>query len=159
MDWTLELIVVPVADVDRAKAFYADQAGFDISVDRQVSETFRVVQLTPPGSGCSIALLSGGGASMPPGSMQGQQLVVSDLVAARAELLERGVDVSEIQVMAGGPPRPMQEGDDLNYVGFAHFKDPDGNGWAVQEISARGWDAGGARRRGPAYDPLVRAGP
>lgn len=136
MDWTLELIVVPVIDVDRAKAFYAEQAGFEISVDRQVSETFRVVQLTPRGSGCSIALLSGGGASMAPGSLQGLQLIVADLVAARAELLERGVDVSEIQVM-DGPPRPMQEGDDLNYVGFAHFKDPDGNGWAVQQISAR----------------------
>jgi len=137
MDWTLELIVVPVADVDRAKAFYAEQAGFEITVDRQVSETFRVVQLTPRGSGCSIALLSGGGAAMAPGSLQGLQLVVSDLRAARAKLLERGVEVSEIQVMDGNPPRPVGDDEDLNYVGFAFFKDPDGNGWAVQQISAR----------------------
>ncbi len=162
MDWTLEVVVVPVAEVDRAKAFYAEQVGFRVEVDRRVTEDFRVVQLTPPGSGCSIALLSRGGSQMPPGSLQGLQLVVSDLRAAHAahaELVERGVEASEIQVFDGSSPRSMRDGDTLDYAAFVFFKDPDGNGWAVQQISARGSDAGGARRRGPADEPLVRAGP
>jgi catechol 2,3-dioxygenase-like lactoylglutathione lyase family enzyme len=138
MDWTLEVVVVPVSDVDRAKAFYADQVGFKVDHDSRVSEEMRVVQLTPPGSGCSI-VLGKGIADMQPGSLQGLQLVVSDLHAARAELVERGVEVSEVQVFDVGGPRAARAGDELDNVGFVFFRDPDGNGWAVQQISARGW--------------------
>ncbi len=137
MNWTLELVVVPVTDVDRAKAFYADRVGFEVTTDRQVSPDFRVVQLTPPGSGCSIALLTGRN-GMEPGSQQGLQLVVSDVRAARAELAERGVEVGEVQVFEANGPRPANDDDVLNYAGFAFFSDPDGNGWAVQQIDGRG---------------------
>jgi catechol 2,3-dioxygenase-like lactoylglutathione lyase family enzyme len=137
MDWTLELIVVPVSDVDRAKSFYAERVGFEVTTDRQVSEDFRVVQLTPRGSGCSIGLLAGR-SSMAPGSLQGLQLVVSDVRAAQAELRERGIEVGDVQVFEPDGPRPARESDDLNYTGFAFFSDPDGNGWAVQQIDARG---------------------
>ena len=137
MDWTLEVVVVPVSDVDRAKAFYADQVGFKVDHDSRVSEEMRVVQLTPPGSGCSI-VLGKGIADMQPGSLQGLQLVVSDLHAARAELVERGVEVSEVQVFDSDGPRSARAGDALDNVGFDFFSDPDGNGWAVQQISARG---------------------
>ena len=137
MDWTLELVVVPVTDVDRAKAFYAEQVGFEVTTDRQVSEDFRVVQLTPRGSGCSIGLLAGRN-SMEPGSLQGLQLVVSDVRTAQAELRDRGVEIGEAQVFEPDGPRPAREGDDLNFTGFAFFSDPDGNGWAVQQIDARG---------------------
>lgn len=137
MDWTLELVVVPVTDVDRAKAFYAERVGFEVTTDRQVSEDFRVVQLTPRGSGCSIGLLAGR-KSMEPGSLQGLQLVVSDVRAAQAELRDRGVEVGEVQVFEPDGPRPAREDDDLNFTGFAFFSDPDGNGWAVQQIDARG---------------------
>jgi predicted enzyme related to lactoylglutathione lyase len=118
VDFKLELIPVPVTDVDRAKAFYAEQAGFTLDHDHTVSEELRFVQLTPPGSGCSIAL-GKGITEMAPGSMQGLQLVVADIEPARAELAERGVDVSEIQ--------------DFPWGRFVFFSDPDGNGWAVQE--------------------------
>ena len=138
MNWTLELVVVPVSDVDRAKSFYMDKLGFKLGVDRRMSETFRVVQLTPPGSACSIALLDRPGpAESEPGSLKGLQLVVNDLRAARAQLVERGVDVTEIQVFESDGPRPGREGDDLNYSGFVFFNDPDGNSWAVQQITAR----------------------
>jgi catechol 2,3-dioxygenase-like lactoylglutathione lyase family enzyme len=137
MNWTLEVIVVPVSDVDRAKSFYADKLGFNIDVDRRMSETMRVVQLTPPGSGCSITLVDGGPVTSEPGSLKGLQLVVKDLVAAHAQLVQRGVDVSEVQVFDSGGPRPVRDGDDLNYAGFIFFNDPDGNGWAVQQITAR----------------------
>jgi catechol 2,3-dioxygenase-like lactoylglutathione lyase family enzyme len=137
MDWTLEVVVVPVSDVDRAKAFYADQVGFNVDHDSRVSEEMRVVQLTPPGSGCSI-VLGKGIADMQPGSLQGLQLVVADLPAARAELVERGVEVSEVQVFDSDGPRAARAGDALDNVGFVFFRDPDGNGWAVQQISARG---------------------
>jgi catechol 2,3-dioxygenase-like lactoylglutathione lyase family enzyme len=137
MDWTLEVVVVPVSDVDRAKAFYADQVGFHVDHDSRVSEEIRVVQLTPPGSGCSI-VLGKGIADMQPGSLQGLQLVVADLPAARAELVERGVEVSEVRVFEGDSHRPGRAGDALDNVGFVFFRDPDGNGWAVQQISARG---------------------
>ena len=138
MDWTLEVVVVPVTDVDRAKAFYAERVGFHVDHDTRIGDEIRVVQLTPPGSACSIVLQAGVGAEMSPGSLQGLQLVVSDLRAARGQLRERGVEVSEIQVFDGGSPRPGREGDALDNVGFVFFKDPDGNGWAVQQISARG---------------------
>jgi catechol 2,3-dioxygenase-like lactoylglutathione lyase family enzyme len=135
MNWTLEVVVVPVSDVDRAKAFYADQLGFNLDHDSRMGEGNRVVQLTPPGSGCSIVIGEGVAPDMAPGSLKGLQLVVPDLHAARAQLAEHGVDVSEIQVM-GESPGPEPEA--LDNVGFVFFSDPDGNGWAVQQISARG---------------------
>ena len=119
MDWKIELIAIPVSDVDRARAFYVEKAGFNADHDHKVSEDIRFVQLTPPGSACSIAL-GKGVSDEPPGSVQGMQMVVSDINAARAELVERGVDVGEVQVFPWGS--------------FIFFKDPDGNGWAVQEI-------------------------
>jgi catechol 2,3-dioxygenase-like lactoylglutathione lyase family enzyme len=135
MDWTLEVVMVPVSDVDRAKEFYADKLGFNVDHDITVSEDARLVQLTPPGSGCSIVIAKGLGEEMPPGSLKGLQLVVSDLDAARAQLVERGVDVSEIQIMGENPSETPEP---LDNVGFVFFRDPDGNGWGVQQISARG---------------------
>jgi catechol 2,3-dioxygenase-like lactoylglutathione lyase family enzyme len=137
MKWTLEVIVIPVSDVDRAKEFYAERLPFDVDVDREVGPDRRVVQLTPPGSGCSITLMSGLGAQMEPGSLKGAQLCVADLRAARAELAARGVDVSEIQVFDEGAPRPMREDESLDFAGFAFFSDPDGNSWAVQQMPGR----------------------
>ena len=122
MDWKLELVAVPVSDVDRAKAFYTEQAGFVADHDHQVNDELRFVQLTPPGSACSISIGTGI-MDVEPGSVQGLQLVVSDIEAARAELVGRGVEVSEVQ--------------DFPWGRFVFFKDPDGNGWAVQEIQAR----------------------
>jgi predicted enzyme related to lactoylglutathione lyase len=122
MDWKLELIAVPVSDPDRAKAFYVEQAGFNADHDHTVSDEIRFIQLTPPGSACSIAL-GKGVAQTEPGSMQGLQLVVADVDAARAELVERGVEVGEVQEFPWGR--------------FIFFSDPDGNGWAVQEIQRR----------------------
>ena len=138
MKWTLEVVVVPVSDVERAKAFYADQLGFHVDHDTKVSEGNRVVQLTPPGSGCSIVVGEGMVPDMAPGSLKGLQLVVADLRAAHAELVERGVEVGEIQALG---KRPTPQPDPLDNVGFFFFSDPDGNGWAVQQISARGRDA------------------
>jgi catechol 2,3-dioxygenase-like lactoylglutathione lyase family enzyme len=135
MNWTLEVVVVPVADVDRAKAFYAQQLGFNVDHDTELGEGNRVVQLTPPGSGCSIVVGSGVVPSMPPGSLKGLQLVVPDIRKARAELVERGVEVSEVQVL-GENPQPVA--DPLDNVGFVFFRDPDGNEWTVQQISTRG---------------------
>jgi predicted enzyme related to lactoylglutathione lyase len=123
MDWKLELVAVPVSDVDRAKAFYTEQAGFNADHDHRVSDEMRFVQLTPPGSACSIAI-GQGIMDTPPGSVQGLQLVVADIEAARAELLERGVEVGEVQ--------------DFPWGRFVFFSDPDGNGWAVQQIPPRG---------------------
>ena len=135
MNWTLEVVVVPVADVDRAKAFYVEQLGFGVDHDTTISEGNRIVQLTPPGSGCSIVVGEGIVPDMAPGSLKGLQLVVPDVRAARAQLEQRGVDVSEIQVLGESPtPQP----DPLDNVGFVFFNDLDGNGWAVQQISARG---------------------
>jgi predicted enzyme related to lactoylglutathione lyase len=122
VDWRLELVQVPVSDVDRAKAFYVEKVGFNPDHDYQVSDELRFVQLTPPGSGCSIAIGTGLG-DMPPGSVQGLQVVVSDVHAARAELVERGVEVTEVQ--------------DFPWGSFVFFSDPDGNGWAVQQIPPR----------------------
>jgi catechol 2,3-dioxygenase-like lactoylglutathione lyase family enzyme len=135
MDWKLELVVVPVSDVDRAKAFYTEKVGFNEDLDHRDSDEFRVVQLTPPGSACSIAIGTGL-SDMPPGSVRGLQLVVSDIDAARAELVERGVEVSEIQGFVGGAwvsaNPPFDE-----WNSFVFFNDPDGNGWAVQLGPAR----------------------
>lgn len=137
MNWTLEVVVVPVSDVDRAKAFYAEKVGFNVDHDTKINDENRVVQLTPLGSGCSIVVGKGIVPDMAPGSLKGLQLVVSDIHAARAQLAERGVEVSEVQVAGESGFRPNREGDDLNNVGFVFFSDPDGNGWAVQQISAR----------------------
>lgn len=124
MDFRLEVVQVPVADVDRAKAFYADQAGFHTDHDTQVSPTTRVVQLTPSGSACSI-VLGKGLSSMKPGSVEGLQLTVTDMDAARSELLGRGVDVSKVEDL-GRPGGPTFK--------HAAFSDPDGNRWVLQEI-------------------------
>jgi catechol 2,3-dioxygenase-like lactoylglutathione lyase family enzyme len=136
MNWTLEVVCVPVTDVDRAKAFYADQLGFIVDFDTTISATSRVIQLTPPGSGCSIQI-GLGIVEMAPGSLQGVQLVVADLEAAHAALVARGVAVGPIQVYGQGGLRPRRDGDALDNVGFCFFSDPDGNGWAVQQISSR----------------------
>ena len=122
MDWKLELISVPVTDVDRAKAFYVDQVGFHADHDHQVNDQLRFVQLTPRGSACSIAMGTGI-STMAPGSLQGLQIVVADVDVARAELLERGVAASEVQVFDWGR--------------FVFFADPDGNAWSVQELPPR----------------------
>ena len=123
MDWKLELITVPVSDVDRAKAFYTQQAGFNADHDYTVSDELRFVQLTPPGSACSIAIGKGLSSSQP-GSLQGLQMVVADITAAHAELRARGVAVSDIQ--------------DFPWGRFVFFSDPDGNGWALQQLPPRG---------------------
>jgi catechol 2,3-dioxygenase-like lactoylglutathione lyase family enzyme len=132
MRYTLEVVLVPVSDVDRAKAFYADQVGFDLDFDTDGV----VVQLTPPGSGCSIQI-GRGLTSMVPGSLEGLQLVVADLDAAHRELTARGVEVSEIKVYARDGLRSRRPGDDLNNVGFCYFADPDGNRWTIQQITNR----------------------
>ena len=132
MNWTLEVIVLPVSDLDRAKAFYAEKLGFTVDHDRAINDDVRVIQLTPPGSGCSVIIGKGAVPDMQPGSIKGLQLVVNDLQAARAQLTERGVEVSEIQKLGENP-----SGDPLDNVGFFFFSDPDGNSWAVQQISSR----------------------
>lgn len=133
MDWKLEVVVVPVTDVDRAKRFYGEQLGFVVDHDTRVSDEMRVVQLTPPGSACSIVLGLAIVDSVP-GSVQGLQLVVSDIGAARAELVERDVEVSEVQHVDDGVWVDGRGGD---WNSFVFFSDPDGNGWAVQESPAR----------------------
>ncbi|HEX8034429.1 MAG TPA: VOC family protein [Ktedonobacterales bacterium] len=132
MDWKLELVPVPVTDVDRAKRFYSEQVGFIVDHDTHISDTMRIVQLTPPGSACSIALGTGMGVSTP-GSLQGLQLVVSDIEAARAELVGRGVEASPVQHFDGGVQVEGRGGD---WNSFVFFTDPDGNSWTVQERPA-----------------------
>jgi catechol 2,3-dioxygenase-like lactoylglutathione lyase family enzyme len=132
MEMKLELVLVPVADVDRAKAFYVEKAGFKLDVDHRAGDEFRVVQLTPPGSACSIAV-GKGITKAAPGSVQGLHLVVSDIEIMRAELLERGVDVSEIRHLEPGGWMPGPDPDRRDYGSFADFSDPDGNGWILQE--------------------------
>jgi catechol 2,3-dioxygenase-like lactoylglutathione lyase family enzyme len=132
MEWKLELVVVPVSDVERAKRFYSEQVGFVVDHDTRVDDDMRVAQLTPPGSACSIAI-GRGLVATPPGTVQGLQLVVPDIQAARAQLAERGVEVSQVQhyegaELAGGPGG--------RWNSFVFFADPDGNGWAVQERPA-----------------------
>jgi predicted enzyme related to lactoylglutathione lyase len=122
MDWKLELVAIPVSDVDRAKAFYVDKVGFNADHDHQVSEDMRFVQLTPPGSACSIAFGTGI-VNAPPGSVKGLQVVVSDVVSAREHLCKNGVDVSEVQEFPWGS--------------FVFFNDPDGNRWSVQQLPRR----------------------
>ncbi len=122
MNWELQLVAIPVSDVDRAKDFYVDKVGFNADHDHRVSDDLRFVQLTPPGSACSIAL-GKGIVDAPPGSVKGMQLVVTDIEAAHAHLVERGIEVSEVQEFPWGS--------------FVFFSDPDGNGWAVQAIPPR----------------------
>jgi catechol 2,3-dioxygenase-like lactoylglutathione lyase family enzyme len=132
MDFKLELVLIPVTDVDRAKDFYVEKAGFNLDVDHQPNDQFRVVQMTPPGSACSITM-GIGITDATPGSVRGTHLVVSDIVAARAELGARGVEISEIRHMtpSGWMPGPDPERQDYN--SFADFSDPDGNTWVLQE--------------------------
>jgi catechol 2,3-dioxygenase-like lactoylglutathione lyase family enzyme len=132
MDWQLEVVVVPVADVDRAKRFYSEQVGFALDHDTRISDDMHIVQLTPPGSACSI-VVGKGIVEMVPGSLQGLQLVVPDIQAARSRLAEAGVEVSQVQHYEGsdrvdGPGGPWNS--------FVFFSDPDGNGWTVQERPA-----------------------
>jgi predicted enzyme related to lactoylglutathione lyase len=122
MDWKLELVAIPVSDVDRAKAFYAERVGFVVDHDHRVSDDVRFVQLTPPGSACSIAI-GLGVTEAEPGSVKGMQVVVADIDAAHSQLVDRGVEVSDVQ--------------DFPWGRFVFFQDPDGNGWAVQEIPPR----------------------
>jgi catechol 2,3-dioxygenase-like lactoylglutathione lyase family enzyme len=123
MDWKLELVGIPVSDVDRAKTFYTEKVGFHADHDHRVNEGLHFVQLTPPGSACSI-VIGEGVIDAPPGSVRGMQMVVSDINAARAQLAERGVEVGEVQQFPWGS--------------FVFFSDPDGNRWAVQQLPARG---------------------
>jgi catechol 2,3-dioxygenase-like lactoylglutathione lyase family enzyme len=122
MDWKIELVAIPVTDVDRAKAFYVDQVGFHPDHDYQVNEQLRFVQLTPPGSACSI-VMGTGITEMPPGSQKGVQVVVADAEAARRQLIEHGVDASDVDVQPWGS--------------FVNFSDPDGNTWALQQLPPR----------------------
>jgi catechol 2,3-dioxygenase-like lactoylglutathione lyase family enzyme len=137
MDWKLQVVVLPVSDVDRAKAFYTEKAGFHLDVDHREGDHFRVVQLTPPGSACSISFGTGltGGA---PGSVRGLQLVVTDIDAAHAELVERGVEASGIQHFEAGRPVAGPDPAHADYGSFVFFNDTDGNGWAVQEVGRTG---------------------
>ncbi|GAA2613392.1 VOC family protein [Streptomyces tubercidicus] len=131
MDWKLELVPVPVTDVERAKRFYSEQMGFAVDHDMCVGDEARIVQLTPPGSGCSIVIGTGGGVvEVQPGSLQGLQLVVSDVAAARAQLVERGVAAGPVQHVEDGA---MADGPGGAWNSFVYFSDPDGNGWALQE--------------------------
>jgi predicted enzyme related to lactoylglutathione lyase len=123
MNWELQLVALPVSDVDRAKAFYTEKVGFNADHDHRVSDELRFVQLTPPGSACSIAF-GQGVVDAQPGSVKGMQLVVADIEAAHSELVERGVEVSDVQQFPWGS--------------FVFFSDPDGNGWAVQQVPERG---------------------
>lgn len=131
MNWTLELVVVPVSDVDRSKAFYMDQVGFGLDVDHSAGEDFRVVQLTPPGSACSIALMR----NQPtlPGGLHGLHLCVADIEAARTQLVERGVDASDFFHFDAGGQQAGLDPARQSYNSFLSFHDPDGNTWLVQE--------------------------
>ena len=134
MDYKLELVLIPVTDVDRAKSFYLEQAGFALLIDTPVGEQMRVVQVTPPGSPCSVGFGSGITAA-PPGSAQGLHLVVSDIVTARDLLLRRGVPVSEVRHLESGTWVPGPHPQRANYESFADFADPDGNMWVLQEVN------------------------
>lgn len=136
MDWKLEVVTIPVADLDRAKAFYVDKLGFNSDIDHTISDEARLVQLTAPGSACSIHLGQNGG-GMTPGSLRGLFLVVSDLRAARDQLAERGVEVGEPQIFEEGSYRPAREGENLDLVGCVFISDPDGNAWTLQQIPPR----------------------
>jgi catechol 2,3-dioxygenase-like lactoylglutathione lyase family enzyme len=135
MDFKLELVILPVTDVDRAKDFYADKAGFRLDVDHRAGEDFRVVQLTPPGSACSVTLMRNPDAA---GSVQGLHLIVDDIDEARAELTGRGVEASEIFHFGPSGQTPGHDPQRASYGSFVSFADPDGNGWMVQEVRSGG---------------------
>ena len=133
MDWKIEVVTVPISDVDRARDFYAEKVDFTVDIDGTVGDGVRFVQLTPPGSACSIHL-GPGTDGMNPGDLDGVFLVVPDVRAARADLVGRGVEASEVQVFDDGVYRPAREGESLDLVGCVFFGDPDGNRWCVQQI-------------------------
>jgi catechol 2,3-dioxygenase-like lactoylglutathione lyase family enzyme len=133
MDWRLELVSIPVTDVDRAKAFYTDKAGFTADHDHAVTDELRFVQLTPPGSACSMTI-GKGITTAEPGSYRGTHLVVSDIVAAREELVSRGVEVGDIRHMGATGWAPGPDPEHRDYASFADFADPDGNTWVLQEV-------------------------
>jgi catechol 2,3-dioxygenase-like lactoylglutathione lyase family enzyme len=133
MDWKLELVIVPVSDVDRAKAFYTERAGFGLDVDHRAGDDFRVVQMTPPGSACSIAIGTGI-TDAAPGSVRGLHLVVPDIEAANAELAGRGVEVGEMFHFESGKRLPGPDPEHRAYGSFLSFSDPEGNSWVVQEV-------------------------
>ncbi|MFE2426195.1 glyoxalase superfamily protein [Streptomyces sp. NPDC059373] len=134
MDWKLELVILPVSDVDRAKAFYTEKMGFDVHVDHRAGDDFRVVQLDPPGSACSITIGTGV-TDAEPGSVRGLHLVVTDIEAARAELVGRGTDVGEIFHFDAGKQAAGPHPERSDYNSFLGFADPDGNTWMVQEVN------------------------
>ena len=136
MDWKLEVVSVPVTDQDRAMDFYANKVGFAVDIDHRINDDVRLVQLTPPGSACSIHLQTPG-MGMEPGTLSNVFLVVHDLRAARARLAERGVDVTGFQVFDEGSYRDAHEDENLDFVGCVFFSDPDGNRWCVQQIPPR----------------------
>jgi catechol 2,3-dioxygenase-like lactoylglutathione lyase family enzyme len=133
MELRIELLLVPVSDVDRAKEFYTEKAGFNLDVDHRAGDDFRVVQMTPPGSACSIAV-GKGITDAAPGSSRGTHLIVSDIVAARDELVGRGIEVSDVRHMDAGVWKPGPHPEHSDYSSFADFKDPDGNTWVLQEV-------------------------
>jgi catechol 2,3-dioxygenase-like lactoylglutathione lyase family enzyme len=135
MDFSLELVVIPVADVDRAKEFYVDRVGFTLDVDTAPAEGFRIVQMTPTGSSCSITI-GQGITDADPGSYRGTHLVVIDIEKAREELVGRGVEVSDIRHFVAGEWKPGPDPEHHDYNSFADFKDPDGNTWVLQERTA-----------------------
>ena len=135
MDYKLELVLLPVSDVDRAKSFYTEKVGFNLDVDTSPTSEIRVVQMTPPGSACSITIGTGL-TDATPGSVRGTHLVVTDIVAARAELTGRGVDVSEVRHIEEGEWTPGPDPARGRYASFADFADPDGNTWVLQEVPA-----------------------
>jgi catechol 2,3-dioxygenase-like lactoylglutathione lyase family enzyme len=136
MEFKYEVTVIPVSDVDRAKRFYAEQMGFTVDVDHRAGESFRVVQLTPPGSACSISIGTGISTAAP-GSYQGMHLVVTDIEAARAELVDRGVQVSEPFHFGAEGQAPGLHPERADYGTYLSFNDPDGNGWLIQEVRQR----------------------
>lgn len=135
MDWKLEVVVLPVSDMDRAKDFYSEKAGFDVDVDHRAGEDFRVIQLTPPGSGCSVTLMRNEEAA---GSVQGLHLIVSDIETAHAELTGRGASISEFFHFEDGGQVSGLDPQRTSYGSFFSFADPDGNGWLVQEVNRAG---------------------
>lgn len=138
MNMTLEVVVVPVTDIERAKDFYLEKLGFSVDHDTTMGDDIRIVQLTPPGSGCSIVIGKGAGLDrMEPGSQKGLQLVVGDIRATHVELSARGLDTGGVQAIGPEGLRPATGEDDLNNVGFMFFDDPDGNSWAIQQITSR----------------------
>lgn len=135
MEWKLEVVVLPVSDMDRAKSFYSEKAGFNVDVDHRAGEDFRVIQLTPPGSACSVTLMRNEDAA---GSVQGLHLIVPDIEAAHAELTGRGATISEFFHFAEGGQVGGLDPERAGYGSFFSFTDPDGNGWLVQEVNRAG---------------------